>query len=94
VGFTDDIIRRVEEHKNKVYEGFTKLYNVSKLIYFEKHLTYEDAMKREKQMKKWNRQWKENLINKNNPEWKDLSESFNKKLTNIEILESLFKKLQ
>lgn len=46
----------------------TKLYNVSKLVYFEKHLTCEDAMKREKQIKKWNRQWKENLINKDNPE--------------------------
>jgi len=90
VGFTNDIIRRVEKHKNKVYEGFTKFYNVSKLLYFEKHLTCEEAMKRESQMKKWNRTWKEKLINKYNPEWKDLSEDFNDKLTPLEILDLIF----
>ena len=61
VGFTDDIVRRMEEHKNKKHDSFTKKYNVFKLVYFEKHLTCDDAMKREKQMKKWNRQWKGKL---------------------------------
>ncbi len=91
VGFTDDIIRRIQEHKNKKYEGFTKFYNVNRLVYFENHDTVEEAMKREKQLKKWNRNWKNNLINKLNPDWKDLSENFNKKLTDLEFLELLFK---
>ena len=90
-GFTDDIIRRIQEHKDKKYEGFTKFYNVNRLVYFETHFTVEDAMKREKQLKKWNRSWKNNLIDKLNPDWKDLSENFNKKLTDLEFLELLFK---
>lgn len=90
VGYTDDIVRRVQEHKDKIYESFTKFYNVSKLLYFEKHITGEEAMKREKQIKKWNRAWKENLINKVNPEWKDLSEDFNKNASSEEILKVLF----
>ena len=92
-GFTDDIIRRIQEHKDKKYEGFTKFYNVNRLLYFETYFTVEDAMKREKQLKKWNRSWKNNLIDKLNPDWKDLSENFNKKLTDLEFLELLFKNL-
>lgn len=91
VGFTNDIIRRIQEHKNRKYEGFTKFYNVNRLVYFEKHGTVEEAMKREKQLKKWNRNWKNNLINNLNPDWKDLSVYFNEKLTGLEILELLFK---
>jgi len=93
VGFTDDIVRRIYEHKNKKYEGFTNFYNVNRLVYFEKHVTADEAMVREKQLKKWNRSWKNNLINKLNPDWKDLSENFNKKLTDLEFLELLFKNL-
>jgi putative endonuclease len=93
VGFTDDIIRRIQEHKNKKYEGFTKFYNVNRLVYYENHDTVEEAMRREKQLKKWNRNWKNNLINELNPDWKDLSENSNKKLTDLEFLELLFKKV-
>lgn len=78
IGFTDDVIRRIQEHKNKKYEGFTKFYNVNRLVYFERHDTVEEAMRREKQLKKWNRNWKNNLINKLNPDWKDLSENSEK----------------
>jgi len=92
-GFTDDIVRRIQEHKDKKYEGFTNFYNVNRLVYFETHITVEYAMKRENQLKKWNRSWKNNLINKLNPDWKDLSENFNKKLTDLEFLELLFKNL-
>lgn len=92
VGFTDDIIKRTQEHMEKKYDGFTKLYNVNRLVYFEKHNTVEEAMLREKHLKKWNREGKDNLINKLNPDWKDLSEDFNKKLTDLQILELLFKK--
>jgi len=90
VGFTNDIIRRTQEHKEKKFEGFTKFYNVDRLVYFEKHDTAEEAMIREKQLKKWNRKWKERLINKQNPEWRDLSEGFSKKISDLEFLEILF----
>jgi len=74
-----------------LYVGFTNFYNVSKLLYFEKLLTSEEAIQREKQLKKWNRNWKEALINKINPDWKDLAENFAKKLSPVEMLEVLFK---
>lgn len=73
VGLTDDIVRRTAEHKNKIYQGFTSKYNVNTLVYFEEHETYEEAATREKQLKKWKRIWKLNLIEKENPDWNDLS---------------------
>ena len=73
IGLTDDITRRVAEHKNKIFKGFTAKYNISMLVYFEEHETYEEAYTRERQMKKWKRIWKLNLIEKDNPDWKDLS---------------------
>mgnify|MGYP000509336502 CR=1 FL=1 len=90
VGFTNDIVRRIQEHKEKKFDGFTKFYNVNRLVYFEKHDTAEEAMIREKQLKKWNREWKEGLINKQNPEWRDLSEDFSQELSDLEILDILF----
>lgn len=73
IGLTNDIERRVAEHKNKNYQGFTAKYNVNMLVYFEEHDTYDEAVTREKQLKKWKRIWKLNLIEKENPDWKDLS---------------------
>jgi putative endonuclease len=72
VGVTNDIIRRVYEHKNDLIEGFTKKYNVHSLVYFEIHQEIFNAIQREKSIKKWNRAWKIELIEKNNIEWKDL----------------------
>ena len=72
IGVTNDINRRIHEHKNKLVEGFTKKYNVNKLIYLEEVSDIEAAIKREKQLKGWNRQKKKNMINSMNPEWKDL----------------------
>ncbi|MEW6041839.1 MAG: GIY-YIG nuclease family protein [Elusimicrobiota bacterium] len=72
IGVTNDIIRRVYEHKNDLTEGFTKKYRVHKLVYFETTNDIESAIQREKQMKKWYRKWKVELIEKMNPEWKDL----------------------
>src|SRR5947207_123802 len=72
VGASDNLIKRVYEHKNELVEGFTKKYKVHTLVYYE---TTNDAyimVTRERQLKKWKRQWKINLIEKNNPEWKDL----------------------
>lgn len=72
IGVTNNLARRVYEHKNKMVEGFTSKYNVNKLIYYEEFKETEYALKREKQLKGWTKLKKANLINKLNPEWKDL----------------------
>jgi len=92
VGFTDDILKRIEEHKNFKYDGFTKRFKVTNLVYFEKHIYLDEAMKREKQLKKWDRSWKIELIKRTNPEWNDLSLGFKKNLSDIEKLDLLFGK--
>ena len=71
---TNDLGRRVWKHKNNVHEGFTKKYNVYRLVWYEKPTDVETAIHRKKQMKKWRRQWKINLIEKDNPDWRDLYE--------------------
>jgi putative endonuclease len=76
IGVTNNLVRRMFEHKNKLLEGFTKKYNLTKLIYFEITEDAESAIRREKQFKNWHRDWKINLINQYNTEWKDLSEDF------------------
>ena len=73
VGMTNDLKRRLYEHKNKLVPGFTEKYNVSKLVYYEKTTDVNAAIQREKNLKKWNREWKLELIKKNNPLFKDLS---------------------
>ena len=72
VGVTSNLVKRVHEHKNDLADGFTKKYRVHNLVYFELHEEMSDAIAREKQIKKWNREWKLELIEKSNPEWKDL----------------------
>ena len=72
IGVTSDLIKRIYEHKHNLVEGFTKEYNVHILVYYEHYNEIEEAILREKQMKKWNRQWKMQLIEEKNPEWKDL----------------------
>ena len=72
VGMTNDIIRRVYEHRNNKIEGFTSKYNIKNLVYYESTNDVNSAIEREKQIKNWHRQWKINLVEKNNPEWKDL----------------------
>jgi putative endonuclease len=69
---TDILQRRTYEHKLGLIEGFTKRYNVNKLVYYESQPNHETAVKREKQLKNWHRQWKINLIESFNKEWKDL----------------------
>ena len=71
-GVTSDLIKRVYEHKNKLADGFTKKYGVHRLIWYEMHGAAETAIPREKQIKKWNRAWKLELIEQMNPDWKDL----------------------
>jgi putative endonuclease len=72
-GMTNNINRRVYEHKNKIFNGFTKKYNIDKLVYFEKLKTLDEAVNREKQIKAGSRKKKIELINNQNNEWKDLS---------------------
>ena len=76
VGVTNDLKRRLFEHKNKMLPGFTEKYNVDKLVYFEKTTDVKSAIQREKNLKKWKRSWKIDLIKKFNPRFKDLSEDF------------------
>ena len=72
VGVTNNIVRRVWEHKSGVADGFTKKYKVHRLVYAEFHDEMLDAIAREKQIKKWRRAWKLELIEQENPEWRDL----------------------
>ncbi|HEY8334498.1 MAG TPA: GIY-YIG nuclease family protein [Tardiphaga sp.] len=72
IGVTNDLIRRVYEHKTKVAEGFTRKYGVDRLVYFEYFDHIEHAILREKRLKKWLRAWKIALIEKDNPNWDDL----------------------
>jgi putative endonuclease len=72
IGVTNDLVRRVFEHKSKVVDGFTQKYDVVKLVYFEQFDDPENAIKREKRLKKWNRAWKIRLIEEHNPNWEDL----------------------
>lgn len=72
IGVTNNLIKRIYEHKNDLIAGFTRKYKVHKLVYYESHNDIYQAITREKQMKKWKREWKINLIEKFNPNWKDL----------------------
>lgn len=72
IGVTNDLIRRVYEHKNKLIDGFTERYNVTKLVYYEIFEDPENAIKREKQVKNWHHDWKMNLIRSKNSDLKDL----------------------
>jgi len=72
IGSTTDLVKRIWEHKTSVIPCFTSKYNVHRLVYIETHQDYEYALTRELQMKKWERAWKIELIEKENPQWKDL----------------------
>ena len=72
IGVTSDLVQRIWQHKNDVVEGFTKKYGVHLLVYYELHDDMENAILREKRLKKWNRDWKLRLIEEKNPDWNDL----------------------
>ncbi|MFC1726677.1 GIY-YIG nuclease family protein [candidate division KSB1 bacterium] len=72
IGITNDLIRRIREHKEGKISGFTKKYEICNLVYFEEHNSINDAILREKKLKKWNRSWKIELIENLNKEWKYL----------------------
>jgi putative endonuclease len=73
-GVTNDLLRRVTEHKNKTKKGFTSKYNIKKLVYYEMGESIESCILREKQIKSWSRKAKVTLVNSMNPDWRDLSE--------------------
>ncbi len=76
IGVTNDLLKRVYEHKKNLIEGFTSKYQVHQLVYYETTSEVTAALRREKQRKKWKRAWKIELIEKNNPQWIDLYETF------------------
>ena len=76
VGVTNNLIRRIYEHKNNRVDGFSKRYKLHKVVYYESCSDVRKAIEREKQLKRWHREWKKNLIRAQNPTWKDLSDTF------------------
>ena len=74
IGMTDDLVRRAWEHRTGTIPGFTREYGIKMLVWFEQHETREPALQRERQLKKWNRAWKLQLIEQLNPSWKDLAD--------------------
>jgi putative endonuclease len=74
VGVTNDLVRRISQHKSKVVPGFTRKYNVDKLVYFEEYASILEARARERALKRWDRAWKLALIEAMNPRWRDLSD--------------------
>jgi putative endonuclease len=74
VGVTNDVVRRVSEHKAKLVPGFTRKYDVNRLVYFEEFPSILEARAREGMLKRWRRAWKIQLIEKLNPDWRDLSD--------------------
>lgn len=72
-GVTFDLLKRLYQHRNGLIEGFTNDYGVKRLVWFEPHETMDSAIQREKRIKKWNRQWKIDLIEAGNPDWDDLA---------------------
>jgi len=75
-GMTGGIDNRMEQHKLEMFEGFTKKHNVKNLVYLEEFQYVDDAMAREKKLKKWRRQWEIDLIEEENPQWRDLTEDW------------------
>ena len=74
VGVANNVLRRVYEHRSKAVQGFTKSYNIDKLVHYEIYSSIQDALQREKNIKHWPRAWKTKLILQNNPSWRDLYE--------------------
>ena len=77
IGVTSDLPRRIYEHQNGLYAGFSKRYNLKLLVYYEEYPTANEAISREKSMKKWNREWKINKIHEMNRQWCDLAIELN-----------------
>ncbi len=79
IGLTTNLVKRMEEHRNKIVKGFTEKYNLTQLVYYEIHDDIHAAAHRERLMKKWKREWKIELIEKKNPHWADLHADLKRK---------------
>jgi len=90
IGVTNDIIRRIAEHKAKINKGFTYKYNCNKLVYYETFKLIVDAIAREKQLKNWKREWKDKLVTDFNHEWKDFSEEIGVTNELIEAIRTMY----
>jgi putative endonuclease len=88
-GVTNDVLKRARQHRDGVVSGFTKKYGVKKLVWFETHGDIREAIAREKQIKRWRRDWKRSLIEKDNPHWADLYPGLLRSLTHTTIDETL-----
>jgi putative endonuclease len=88
IGMTNDLKRRVFEHKAKLIKGFTQKYNITKLVYFESTENVCSAIKREKQLKNWHRDWKINLIESLNKNWDDLSDNWYSDSSSLESIKN------
>ena len=77
IGYTNDLSRRIFEHESGAVPGFSKRYGTKRLVYYETHEDARLAQQRERSLKKWNRKWKLDLIEKDNPQWRDLYEDLN-----------------
>ncbi len=77
IGMTDDLVRRVWQHRNDIIRGFTQTYGAKMLVWYERHELRKSAFARERQMKRWNRTWKLELIEKSNQDWRDLWDEVN-----------------
>jgi putative endonuclease len=86
IGVTSDLVQRIWQHKNNAVEGFTQKYGVHILVYFEIHESMENAILREKRLKKWNRSWKLKLIENMNPDWDDLFNRYCNRLVRIRMI--------
>ena len=78
IGVTSDLLKRMEQHRKGEGSAFVKRYGVNRLVWFEEYPLYADAIRRETNLKRWKRAWKLELIEKNNPDWNDLLESWNR----------------
>jgi len=76
IGVTSNLLQRIHQHREGTFGGFTRKHTVHRLVWFEQHATMEHAIIREKRLKKWERAWKLNLFEKDNPTWRDLAEDF------------------
>ena len=93
IGVTNDLMRRVAEHKAKIRKGFTEKYNADQLVYFEVAADIDDAIAREKQLKNWKRAWKDDLVATNNPSWNDLSESIGVTREYIDVVKAHYESI-
>ena len=84
-GVTSDLVQRIWQHREHLAEGFTKRYDVIRLVWYELHPTMESAIQRERRIKKWNRAWKVRLIDAGNPSWRDLWADVSGQMPRVEI---------